>query len=128
MFPASFNAMMSQQQSASPTTQQFGTSLTSQQFVGDVTVLIWIVVALFYYGVFWSASGRTPGYLMTGLRAVRRDGSPMSVGAALLRYVGYLLCSLTCYVGFLWMLWDPRQETWAEKLSATMVIPAGEKR
>lgn len=89
---------------------------------------IWVVVQVFYYGYCWSAGGRTPGYRVTGLRVVQRDGSPLTVGTALLRYIGYVICSLPFCFGFLWMLFDPRRETWAEKMTGTMVIATGGKR
>jgi uncharacterized RDD family membrane protein YckC len=27
------------------------------------------------------------------------------------------------YLGYLWMLWDPQQQTWHDKLVGTTVVP-----
>lgn len=89
---------------------------------------LWIAAQVFYYAYCWSAGGRTIGYRATGLQVVRRDGGDVGVGTALLRYVAYILCGLPIGIGFLWMLWDPRGETWAEKLTGTVVRKAGATR
>jgi len=80
-----------------------------------------LLIQAVYYGYCWSAGGRTMGYRVFGLRLTRSDGSPVPVGTALLRYIVYLVASAPLYLGFLWMLWDPARQTWAEKLTGTMV-------
>ena len=84
------------------------------------------LLGLAYYGFFEGGpAGQTPGKRMAGIRVVRADGSGAELGwgTALLRYVGRILSSIPCGLGFLWMLWDKDRMTWHDKLSQTIVVP-----
>jgi uncharacterized RDD family membrane protein YckC/RNA polymerase subunit RPABC4/transcription elongation factor Spt4 len=61
-----------------------------------------------YYGVgvvysvgFWTIAGATPGKMVFGLRVVMKDGSPITGGAAVMRYVGYIVTNFTLGLGLL---------------------------
>lgn len=71
--------------------------------------------------VLWAVAGRTPGKALFGLRVVRVDGTPVRLGRATLRSLGYFF-SLILFVGFLWVLADPRRQAWHDKLAGTVVI------
>jgi len=65
---------------------------------------------------------QTVGQMALGLRLVRADGSRPGAGAAVLRdVVGWFVGILTCGVGDLWMLWDPAQQSLADKIGGTYV-------
>src|SRR5438552_19034241 len=49
------------------------------------------LISIIYYIYFWTSSGQTPGHQLLHLRVVRTDGSPLDVGAAIIRYVGYVI-------------------------------------
>ena len=55
-----------------------------------------------YFAIPWSASGKSFGMLVVGIRVVRRDGAPLSGGAALIRALllplGFVTLGLT-YIG-----------------------------
>jgi uncharacterized RDD family membrane protein YckC len=54
---------------------------------------------------------------------VRVDGRPLNYRTALLRHlVGYPLAVFCLMLGALWVLWDPRQQGWHDKLAGTMVV------
>lgn len=67
--------------------------------------------------------GQTLGKRILGIQIVRRDGGRLSYREALLRHLlGYPLSALASGLGFLWILWDQRQEGWHDKLAGTVVI------
>jgi uncharacterized RDD family membrane protein YckC len=71
--------------------------------------------------VLWAVFGRTPGKALFGVRVVRTDGTPVRLGRATIRSLGYLF-SVILFVGFLWVLADPRRQAWHDKVAGTLVI------
>jgi uncharacterized RDD family membrane protein YckC len=67
--------------------------------------------------------GQSFGKRMIGLRVVRLDGAPMDYQTALIRHIiGYPLSLLFFGMGLLWVLWDPKQQGWHDKLAKTIVV------
>ncbi len=72
---------------------------------------------------FWAERQGTPGKLMLGLRIVDADGGPLpSLKRLLWRYAGYVVSAMPICLGYLWMLWDRRGQTWHDKMARTVVI------
>lgn len=89
---------------------------------------IGLLVGLAYYAYFeGSASGQTPGKRMLGIRVYdfgSGGGSGgIGFGRGLIRYLGKIISSIPCALGFLWMLWDKDKQTWHDKLASTVVVP-----
>ncbi len=73
--------------------------------------------------LFWVERQGTPGKLALGLRIVdARDGGPVPVGRLALRYIGYLVSALPLGLGYLWAIWDPRRQSWHDKMGGTVVV------
>lgn len=89
--------------------------------------LIGLIVALAYFGYFWSSRGQTIGMMVFGFRV--RDqatGQYPSVGKAILRgFIWWLEVGLTfCLIGaigWLWQLWDPQRQAIHDKIAGTVV-------
>jgi uncharacterized RDD family membrane protein YckC len=85
------------------------------------SVVVGLVVVLF-----WVERQATPGKLALGLRIVDAEtGGLPPLGRLVTRYVGYILSAIPLCLGYLWMLWDPRRQTWHDKLAATLVVRLG---
>jgi uncharacterized RDD family membrane protein YckC len=84
-----------------------------------------IVLGLAYYTYLeGGATGQTLGKRAVGIRVYDfRVGGPIGYGRGLLRYVGKIVSSLVCFLGFLWMLWDREKQTWHDKIATTVVVP-----
>jgi uncharacterized RDD family membrane protein YckC len=68
-------------------------------------------------------NGQSLGMRILGIYIVRVDGKPFTIKDAALRHVvGYPLSMAVAFLGFLWMLWDPRQQGWHDKLARTIVV------
>jgi uncharacterized RDD family membrane protein YckC len=73
--------------------------------------------------LFWVSRQATPGKLALRLRIVdARTGGHAPFGRLVLRYAGYLVSALPLGLGYLWMLWDRRRQTWQDKLGETLVV------
>jgi len=87
-----------------------------------VTALIGVGVTIGYPVVFWVLLGQTPGKLLMGVRIARTNGQRLTIGRALLRYLGYWLSAIPLGLGFFWVLVDDQRQGWHDKLAGTYVI------
>ena len=71
-----------------------------------------------------SDSGQTVGKRALGIRVIDfATGGPIGYGRAAIRWVGRIISSIPCYLGYLWMLWDKEKQTWHDKLANDVVVP-----
>lgn len=77
-----------------------------------------------YEVYFVSTRGGTPGKLLLGLRIIRADGSGLSAGQALGRYLAYLLSSFTLTIGFIIAGFDTEKRALHDRICDTRVIYA----
>ena len=82
------------------------------------------LIGLVYFLGFWTSSGRTLGYRVTGLQLVKADGGPITIGTAVIRYVGLIVSFMVIFLGVLWVIWDPQKQGWHDKMAGTLVIRA----
>jgi uncharacterized RDD family membrane protein YckC len=72
--------------------------------------------------VFWKTRQATPGKMMLSMKIVDAEtGGPMSGGQAVGRYFAYFV-SLIFMLGYLWVAFDPRKQSWHDKLAGTVVV------
>lgn len=81
-------------------------------------------LAAFFFLVYREgATGQTPGKRIVGIRLLReQDGSTLGFGLAFGRRLLHVLDALPCDLGYLWPLWDPKKQTFADKLVHSVVI------
>ena len=84
-------------------------------------LLVGLIYASYLGG---SPSGQTVGKKLVGIRIIDfNTGGPIGFGRGALRYVGQIISSIPCYLGFFWMLWDREKQTWSDKIATTVVVP-----
>lgn len=94
-------------------------SNTQLLFVALLTVLLFVLNFVVLAGL----NGQSAGMRILGIYIVRVDGRPFTIKDAAMRHlVGYPLSTLAFFLGFLWMLWDPRQQGWHDKIARTLVV------
>jgi uncharacterized RDD family membrane protein YckC len=80
-----------------------------------------LLLAAFYYVYYWGVQGATPGKRALGLVVVDECGrSPVGIGAALLRVVGYVLSALPLGLGF--VLVPVTGRGLHDRMAGTMVV------
>jgi uncharacterized RDD family membrane protein YckC len=72
-----------------------------------------------YFGLFSIFGGSTPGMMLCGLQVASATGDVPTPRQYLLRAAGYVLSAGTCFLGFLWVLWDEEELTWHDRISDT---------
>ena len=84
-----------------------------------------IILGLAYYAYLeGSPSGQTIGKKAMNIRVIDfATGGAIGTTRGLIRYLGRLLSSIPCGLGYFWMLWDSEKQTWHDKIAATVVVP-----
>jgi uncharacterized RDD family membrane protein YckC len=69
------------------------------------------------------ALGQTPGKRIVGIKVVRdADGALLGGGLGIVRAICHILDVISCLVGYLWPLWDNKNQTFADKVMSTVVL------
>lgn len=96
--------------------------------IGVLLVFIYDVAAIVYMPYFWvTRAGQTIGMKAMRVRVVKTNGSPVTVGPAILRIIGFYIVDSIIFgipVGILWCLWDAKRQCWHDKMADTIVIRA----
>lgn len=87
-----------------------------------LSMLINMALGVTYQAFFLTRSGATPGKMAVGLKVIRADGGPITVGLAIGRYFCYLLDSLTLCIGYLIAAFDSQKRALHDFICNTRVI------
>jgi uncharacterized RDD family membrane protein YckC len=95
--------------------------------IGLLLYLIGILTGLAF--LIWNTyirqgrTGYTIGKGVLGIRLIdEKTGDPIGALMTFVRYLLHLLDALPCYLGFLWPLWDAKNQTFADKIMHTVVV------
>jgi uncharacterized RDD family membrane protein YckC len=106
---------------ASGTTSDTAVNAAGQGF-GTLVQLIAFVASVGYFVFFWGR-GQTLGMRLFHLRvADANTGAPIGYGRAALRYLGYVISAIVCYIGLIWAAFDGRKQGWHDKMANTVVL------
>jgi len=100
-----------------------GGHFTLSKLSATVCLFTFAFVYLQYFGLFTIFGGSTPGMMVSGLQVASLTGDVPTPRQYLLRAAGYVLSAGTCFLGFLWVLWDEDGLTWHDRLSHTYLAP-----
>lgn len=94
--------------------------------LGVLTYLATAGVVLAFNIIQWvkqGNTGQTIGKKVIGLRLIsettRQNVGP---GPSVIRGLAHIVDAIPCYIGFLWPLWDPKKQTFADKIMGTVVV------
>jgi uncharacterized RDD family membrane protein YckC len=90
-----------------------------------VVLVFTVLLVVLNFVVLAGAGGQSAGMRILGIYIMRVDGQPFGMKDAAIRHlIGYPLSMCLFFLGFLWMLWDPKQQGWHDKLARTIVVIA----
>lgn len=96
---------------------------SEQTYQGPIDIFLQYVFPIFLTLGFWMYKSATPGKMLLNLKIVNvSDLQQPSKGCLILRYVGYYVSTLLFGLGFLWAAFDPKKQTWHDKMAKTLVI------
>ena len=85
----------------------------------------WFAVVGFYFVLFWSTAGQTPGMRLMALRVMTPDGAHPGLARSFVRLVGLGLAIVPLFAGFLPVLFDVRRRGLHDMIAGTVVLYAG---
>lgn len=94
--------------------------------VATLLLLVMLAILVAYYPAFWAWRGQTPGKMAMGIKLIRTDGSPITVGTAFLRYLSYSVSAAILYIGFIMIIFDSRKQGLHDKIAGTYVVRVGQ--
>lgn len=81
-----------------------------------------VVIVLFM----WRRYGATPGKMVLDMKVVdATTGELPSLKQCVIRYLGYMLSALPLCLGFISVAWNPKKQSWHDRLAGTVVISKG---
>jgi len=84
--------------------------------------LFFLTFPVFYYVYLHAMYGQTFGKMALKIKVLNEDGTALDYRKAFLRWLGYFLCDLTFYIGYLWAAFDPRKQGLHDKVCKTVVV------
>ena len=102
----------------------FAASFARDKELPITQMVFWsgLLLSLFYYVGMWSSSGQTIGKATLGIKVVGKNGKPLSVFRALLRWIGFIISGLVFSLGFLWIEFGAKRRGWHDLLSGSYVV------
>jgi uncharacterized RDD family membrane protein YckC len=99
-------------------------------YMGRGDMFINLVLPAIAVIALWVRYGATPGKMALSAKIVNADtGEPLTMGASLVRYLGYFVSMIPFCVGFIWIAFDRRKQGWHDKMANSVVVrPVGTER
>ena len=92
------------------------------QAVGRAYQLLSLGASFLYFVVFWT-QGSTPGMRLLNIRVADQSTfQTIGLGKAVLRYIGFVVSSFCCLIGFIWAAFDSHKQGWHDKIGGTVVV------
>ncbi len=108
---------------------QFFFYFAGDQLPFQLLNFIFMAIPVAYYWYFWThKDGQTPGKFALGIRVIRANGMPMKDVDAIIRAIGYHVSAMLFGLGFIWAIFDKKNQTWHDKIARTYVVRTSEQR
>ncbi len=111
--------------STSNASNQSGQGAAAALF-GGVFVLFYLfalAVTFGYWIYFWGSSGETIGMRLLRLRVIDANtGAPIGYARATIRLLMTFVNTWACYIGWIWVAFDPRKQGWHDKVANSVVV------
>jgi uncharacterized RDD family membrane protein YckC len=92
-------------------------------FLSEAGSVLAILVSFVYYTYFHGTTGQTPGDAALGIKVLDIETREViGYQRAFVRCLVSIVSGLVLVLGYLWMLWDPRRQTWHDKAAGTLPI------
>jgi uncharacterized RDD family membrane protein YckC len=82
-----------------------------------------LLLSAIYFVSLWTYMGASLGQRIFGLRIVDATTSqPITLGKAVIRWLGLVLSFFVCLIGVIWVAFDSRKQGWMDKIAGTVVL------
>ncbi len=91
---------------------------------GTMTNSLSFIIGLGYSVWMNGTYGATVGKMVLHIKITKENGSKINYQDAALRYFASLLSAVVLGLGYLWMIWDVKKQTWHDHIAKTVVVKA----
>ena len=82
-----------------------------------------LLISVSYHTIFTYKLGQTPGKMILGIQVVDANRQKPTLKQIILREViGKIIVFLVMFIGFIWVIWDPKKRGWHDYISNTYVV------
>jgi uncharacterized RDD family membrane protein YckC len=81
-----------------------------------------LCINIAYFIYFIGSSGQTPGKMVCGIKVINADGSSLDYQKAFLRWLGYIVSTLTLLIGYIIAGFDDEKRALHDRIFETRVI------
>ncbi len=99
-----------------------GVAVTNHPVTGPLWQSLLFLELFAFFAYFWLRRRQTLGMLAWKLYVLDSSGAHITLGQALLRFIGAILSFLCLGLGYLWILIDHSRRSWSDLLSGSRVI------
>lgn len=64
----------------------------------------------------------TVGMMVLKIKILKENGGKVTYQDAILRYFAAILSGIVFLLGYLWMIWDVKKQTWHDHIAKTVVV------
>ena len=90
---------------------------------GPGGIVVQYVIPMIWVILFWKFKSATPGKMMMGMAIVdATTGNNPSTARLIMRYFGYFVALIPCFLGFFWIAWDKRKQGFHDMIANTVVV------
>lgn len=101
----------------------FMQDINSPFIEGPADVIVNWILPIIIVLIFWTLKQATPGKLLLKMKIVdAKTGLRPTLLQFIIRYLGYIPSTLIFLLGFIWVVWDKKKQTWHDKMAGTVVI------
>ena len=90
--------------------------------LADLDVHWAFFAVLAYHVALWSWISTTVGGIICRVRLVRTDRTPLQFSDALVRGLAGIFSLAVAGLGWLWILWDERRQSWHDRVAGTFAV------
>ena len=101
----------------------YGEEMASTSSLSFWNVMIQYVMPMVATVWLWRARSATPGKMLLSLKIVDKDtGQKLTNTQCVVRYFSYILSMLPLLLGFIWVGFDSKKQSFHDKLANTVVL------
>lgn len=102
---------------------------TSTDSLATINNLLTLLITIAYYVGFWvKEDGQTLGKKAMHIKIIRVDNQPITVFTGLVRYFSSWISGFVLLLGYLWVAFDSKKQTWHDKIAKTYVVESDDQK
>jgi uncharacterized RDD family membrane protein YckC len=93
-------------------------------------ISVYQIIQMVIFGLviisFWNRTGATPGKMLFSIKIVdAKTFGATTQKQNFIRFIGYIISFIPLMMGFLWIVFDKRKQSWHDKMADTVVVILG---